>query len=188
MQHNRKLYDNVMLRIKSPLLTILSGASNEIKFTILKHISLLLQRSPRLFDNEHKFFFCGYSDPNYLKEAKLEVLEQVATKNNMHDIISELSEYVKDIDVEFASRSIIAISKISTRIPEVAQHALDRLLSFLQYEVDIVSATTILALKDILRKYPNKANYIMSELEVWVSFNNKNKKNPINSFLKKKDQ
>ena len=157
-----------MTRVKPPLLTILSIASPEMKYSALKHVVLILQRAPRLFDAEYKSFFCGFSDPTYMKEVKVEVLELVAQRGNMHDIIAELSEYVRDVDVEFASRSIKAIAKIAIKIPEVSQHSLDRLLSFLQYEVDIISSTTILALKDLIRKYPAKANEIISELEVWV--------------------
>ena len=39
-----------------------------------------------MFVGDYKHFFCGYSEPSYLKHVKVEILEKVATKQNMHEV------------------------------------------------------------------------------------------------------
>lgn len=56
------------------------------------HVNLVINRAPNVFVGDYKHFFCGYNEPSYLKHVKVEILEKVATKQNMHEVVSELSE------------------------------------------------------------------------------------------------
>ena len=93
-------------------------------------MNLVINRAPNVFVGDYKHFFCGYNEPSYLKHIKVEILEKVATKQNMHEIVSELSEYAKDIDVDLSQRAVQAVAKIAIKLPQVAEHALDRFFFF----------------------------------------------------------
>ena len=114
------------------------------------HVNLLINRAPTVFVADYKHFFCGYNEPGYLKRVKVEILEKVATKQNMHEVVSELSEYAKDVDVELSQRSVRAISKIAIKLPAVAEHSLDRLISFLDFGLDHITSTALAVMKGAL--------------------------------------
>ena len=77
--------------------------SYEVSFNVLSHIHLLVMRGANwVFETEHKQFFIKYDEPSYIKTLKLEILAQIASPQNIQDIITELSEYVTDVNVEIA--------------------------------------------------------------------------------------
>jgi AP-4 complex subunit beta-1 len=97
-----------------------SGA-HELSYTVLSHISLLIQRgAANVFENEFKHFFCKYNEPRYIKVLKIDILTMIATENNLHELLNELSEYVTDVDSELSRRAIRAIGNIAMRLPSVA--------------------------------------------------------------------
>lgn len=95
--------------------------SYEISFNVLSHIHLLVVRgSNQFFENEYKQFFVKYDEPSYIKNVKLEILGHIASENNIQEIVSELSEYVTDVNAEIAKRSIRCFGTIILRLPEVS--------------------------------------------------------------------
>jgi len=61
-----------------------------------------------------------YDEPSYIKNLKLEILAQIASQSNIQDIVTELTEYVTDVNVEIARQSIMCFSTITIRLPEMA--------------------------------------------------------------------
>ena len=144
---------DVYERLKAPLLTLMSSGGHELSYTCLCHVKVLVQRTPLLFAQEYKAFFCRFTDPSYVKLVKLDILTVIATENNMYNIVEELSEYVSE-NVEIARRAIQSIGKIANRLAGGVEAIVQQLLSFLSLEIDYVSAESVLVMKDILRKYP----------------------------------
>ena len=73
------LYKQVLQRLQSPLITLMTSAetteSYEISFNVLTHIHLLVLRGGALlFEKEYKQFFVKYDEPSYIKNVKLEIL------------------------------------------------------------------------------------------------------------------
>ena len=96
--------------------------SYEISFNVLAHIHLLVLRGGAVFfENEYKQFFVKYDEPSYIKNVKLEILAQIASENNIQDIVNELSEYVTDVNAEIAKRSIRCFGTIIVRLPPIAK-------------------------------------------------------------------
>jgi len=58
-------------------------------------------------------FFCRQNEPSYIKSLKLEILAAVADSDNAHAIITELSEYVGDIDEQLAREAVRAVGRIA---------------------------------------------------------------------------
>lgn len=61
-----------------------------------------------------------------------------------------------DIDTEVSRRSIRSIGKIAFRLPSAAPFISEKLIEFLDMEMNNVRPETVLVMKDLLRKYPNR--------------------------------
>ena len=44
--------------VAAPLLTLMGSSSDELAFTVLSHIGVLVDRAPGVFDDDFKHFFC----------------------------------------------------------------------------------------------------------------------------------
>ncbi|KAL8138674.1 hypothetical protein V2J09_004675 [Rumex salicifolius] len=147
------VHQQVFERIKTPLITLVSTGSPEQSFAVLSHLHLLVMRAPMLFSSDYKHFYCQYNEPSYVKKLKLEMLTAVACENNTYEIVTELCEYVGNVDIPIARESIRAVGKIALQQYDV-NAIVDRLLQFLEMEKDHVTAETLVLIKDLLRKYP----------------------------------
>lgn len=96
---------------------------------------------------------------------KVQLLTQITSEKNRHEITDELCEYVTDIDVELAKSAIKAVGQIAIRVESIASRAVDKLLGFLDLEIDYVTNVTLVVMKDLLRKYPQMANVIIPEIK-----------------------
>ena len=61
-------------------------------------------------------FFCRMNEPSYIKHTKLEILAALADQSNAYDIVTELTEYVNDIDEKLARRAIQAVGQIALSV------------------------------------------------------------------------
>lgn len=96
---------------------------------------------------------------------KVQLLTQITSDKNKHEIADELNEYVTDIDVDLAKSAIRALGAIAIRVESIASRAVDKLLAFLDLEIDYVTNVTLVVMKDLLRKYPQMANVIIPEIK-----------------------
>ncbi|KAJ8446484.1 hypothetical protein Cgig2_028451 [Carnegiea gigantea] len=147
------VHQQVYERIKAPLITLVSTGGPEQSYAVLSHLHLLVMRAPMLFSSDYKHFYCYYNEPTYVKKLKLEMLTAVANENNTYEIVTELCEYVANVDIPIARESIRAVGKIALQQYDV-NAIVDRLLQFLEMEKDHVTAETLVLIKDLLRKYP----------------------------------
>eukprot|EP00743_Colponemidia_sp_Colp-15_P002288 GILK01002479.1.p1 GENE.GILK01002479.1~~GILK01002479.1.p1 ORF type:complete len:794 (-),score=148.65 GILK01002479.1:161-2542(-) len=158
----RQVYE----RLKAPLITLMVGGSFELAYTVLSHIELLVQRgAAEVFVPEYKQFFCRYNEPGYMKIQKLDILTSIVTEATLQDIISEMGEYVTDVDADLARRAIRSIGQIAIKIPSGAPGIVKQLISFLDLETDYVSTETVIVMKDLLRKYKDESGEIIHVLE-----------------------
>lgn len=159
-----RVHEEVLKRLKAPLLTLMTGGSHEISFAILAHINVLVQKSPAIFADSYKHFFCRFNDPSSVKLQKLNILTQLATAGTMVDILLELSECVSDMDGEVSRFAVRSIGRVAIRIPEAAEESIEHLLAFLDLRAEHVTSATVVVLKDFLRKYPERSEDIVPAL------------------------
>lgn len=62
-------------------------------------------------------FYCRTDDPMYIKRLKLEILTEIVDSNNAYEIVSELTEYVKDIKPEMTRAAINAVGRVALAVP-----------------------------------------------------------------------
>ncbi|GFP94474.1 beta-adaptin-like protein a [Phtheirospermum japonicum] len=147
------VHQQVYERIKAPLLTLVSSGGPEQSYAVLSHLHLLVMRAPFIFSSDYKHFYCQYNEPFYVKKLKLEMLTAVANESNTYEIVTELCEYVANVDIPMGRESIRAVGKIALQQYDV-NAIVDRLLQFLEMEKEHVTAETLVLVKDLLRKYP----------------------------------
>jgi vesicle coat complex subunit len=160
-----RLHEEVYRRLKAPLLTLMGGSSVELTFAVLGHILILVERSPGVFNDAFKHFFCRFNEPVCVKKLKLSIITSLANDRNMSEIINELAEYVTDVDADIARTSIRSIGRIAIKIDLAADEAVEHLLSFLDLNMDYVTAETCIVLKDLLRKYPERYEEVIPALQ-----------------------
>eukprot|EP00051_Salpingoeca_urceolata_P034243 m.24156 g.24156 ORF g.24156 m.24156 type:complete len:752 (-) comp7406_c0_seq1:68-2323(-) len=158
---------DVFERVKVPLITLMSSKCAELCFTVMHHIQILLPKAPRLLDSEFKVFYCRYTEPNYVKFKKLEILQEIASPSNMEAIVEELAAYVADVDVDIARQSIQTLGRIAAKLPACADHIFSMLIAFLDIDASFssfVTAETLIVMKDLLRRYPDRAMRVVAHL------------------------
>jgi vesicle coat complex subunit len=67
-----------------------------------------------------------------VKALKIDILVQLATEANQAAIMSELVEYVSDVDSDLARQAIRAIAKLGIRLPAAVDGAINALLGLLE--------------------------------------------------------
>ncbi|KAJ1814786.1 beta-adaptin [Coemansia sp. RSA 2599] len=146
-----------------PLVTLVSSEP-EIQYVALRNINIILQRHPKLLNKEIRVFFCRYNDPIYVKFEKLEVLLRICSERNTEPLLNELKEYAKEVDVDFVRHSIQAISKLAIRYESAAEKAVQVLLELLQTRVNHIVQNVMIAIHQIVRRYPHRFNSVLEGL------------------------
>ena len=136
------------------MLTLMTGGVFEQGFVCLKHIALLTSRAPGVFSDVFKHFYCRFNDPACVKLLKLEIHTAIANAKNVGEAVEEIAEYVTDPDTTVARGAVHSIGRMGVKVPACAGIVVDQLMRFLGVDIDYVSAEAILAMKNLLRKYP----------------------------------
>ena len=152
------VHQQVFERLKAPLLTLAAAGSAEPAYAVWAHLHLLVTRAPPLFAADFKSFFCRASDPPAVKRLKIEMLTAVADVSNTYDIVTELSEYVTDVDAAIARESVRAVGRVALDGDQSVAGIVERLLQFVDHGADYVTAETLIAVKDLTRRYPRWAD------------------------------
>lgn len=193
------IQEQVFERMRQPLLTLMAGGSHEINFCVLHHILLMVGKKPRVFSRDYRQFYNRYNEPTHVKYVKIDILSGVADASNVADIITELSEYVTDVDQELARRSIRAIADIAVSnnfsvgyppapapgypnapdaygsqaaaqaMSAMQDQIVDTMVDFLEMNLDYVRDESLVVMKDLLRKYPEKRHDVLDVLPRIIS-------------------
>lgn len=84
----------------------------------------------------------------------MEILTLLASSSTVYDIVSELTEYARDINPQIAREAVKAVGRIALTVSDV-NGIVERLLVFLESGYDHIIAETLVQLKDLLRRYPD---------------------------------
>eukprot|EP00927_Polykrikos_kofoidii_P026605 TRINITY_DN2365_c0_g3_i1.p1 TRINITY_DN2365_c0_g3~~TRINITY_DN2365_c0_g3_i1.p1 ORF type:complete len:864 (+),score=182.63 TRINITY_DN2365_c0_g3_i1:88-2592(+) len=162
------LQQEVMRRLKGPLLTLMSSPTPELAYTVLVHIKALCGRVSDCVDSfspEFKQFFCRYNDPSYIKAVKIDILTFLADATSAEQIVSELSEYVTDVDADISRCAVRAIGQIAVRVSSSSLLIVSTLTGLLELDIDYVSTEAAVVMKDLVRKYPEQFQHASGAVE-----------------------
>ncbi|KAH8854408.1 AP-2 complex subunit beta [Schistosoma japonicum] len=153
----------VVRKLAPPLVTLLS-AEPEIQYVALRNINLIVQKRRDILHQEIKVFFVKYNDPIYVKLEKLDIMIRLINQNNIAQVLAELKEYAKEVDVDFVRKAVRAIGRCAIKIESAAERCVATLIDLIQTKVNYVVQEAVVVIKDIFRKYPNKYESIISIL------------------------
>jgi len=156
---NASIYDQVIKRLKDPLITLVTSGeingNNEMCYVVLSHIYLIIQKGGRqLFSEIYKSFFAKFEEPLYLKKLKLEILVQIANSSNYQEILTEMEEYVNDVNSTFAKHAIRKIGSLGLRVENALVDIVNLIKTLLNRSIDYIVGESLCVLQSLLRKYP----------------------------------
>ncbi|AMD21201.1 HEL079Cp [Eremothecium sinecaudum] len=142
----------------SSAITALMEKATEKRFHIMSNIVLpLSQRKTTFVKMDIKPFFINPSDLTGIKEVKLALLHQLTDESTMDKVLVALKNYAIDLDMPMAGRAIHSIGQLATNFLFALEPSVKILMELLQTEVEYVIQGVIVAMRDIIRKYPQKA-------------------------------
>jgi len=150
-------------KLAPPLVTLLNSEP-EIQYVALRNINLIVQKRPHILENEIKVFFCKYNDPIYVKMEKLEIIIKLVSEKNIDQVLLELKEYATEVDVDFVRKSVSAIGRCAVKLERAAERCIGVLLELIQTKVNYVVQESVIVIKDIFRRYPNRYESIIATL------------------------
>lgn len=150
-------------KLAPPLVTLLNSEP-EIQYVALRNINLIVQKRPHILENEIKVFFCKYNDPIYVKMEKLEIIIKLVSEKNIDQVLLELKEYATEVDVDFVRKSVSAIGRCAVKLERAAERCISVLLELIQTKVNYVVQESVIVIKDIFRRYPNRYESIIATL------------------------
>lgn len=150
-------------KMSAPLITLLK-AEPELQFVVLRNIALLLRSFPSLLSSDVRVLFVSYNDPPYVKREKLDALVHIADESNCNNLLTELLEYVAEVDIWFAQLAVHSIGRIALRLPDRAPQCVGILSDILLRKIPHLTEQIAVAAKDISRAYPKQFTALISQL------------------------
>ncbi|CAJ1055119.1 AP-4 complex subunit beta-1 [Xyrichtys novacula] len=149
-------------RVRGPLLAACGSTSREMRFAALCHIQLLLCSLPGLLGAHYKRFFCGYAEPAYIKQRKMQVLVELVNDENVVMLLDELKGYCTDVNTDTAQAAISAIGRIGRSYSDKCLEILTGLLGLKQ---DHITSAVVQTMRDLVWVCPQCSDIVCEALE-----------------------
>ncbi|KAM9855517.1 AP-4 complex subunit beta-1 [Aulostomus maculatus] len=149
-------------RVRGPLLAACGSVSREMRFTALCHIQLLLRSLPGLMGAHYKRFFCGYAEPAYIKQRKMQVLVELVNDENVAMLLDELKGYCTDVNADTAQAAISAIGRIGR---SYSDRCLEILTGLLGLKQDHITSAVVQTMRDLVWVCPQCSDTVCLALE-----------------------
>lgn len=137
------------------------SAPPDILFVALRNIQLMVQRRPQILRHHVEKFFCSFRDPSYVKMIKLDIISRLVHEQNAKEVLEELRDYASEVDIDFAQRAINAIGRLALKLESMVDECVQALLDIIESHVNYAIQEAIVVVKDILRQYPSRYEYII---------------------------
>lgn len=95
---------------------------------------------------------------------KLEIIIKLVSEKNIDQVLLELKEYATEVDVDFVRKSVSAIGRCAVKLERAAERCIGVLLELIQTKVNYVVQESVIVIKDIFRRYPNRYESIIATL------------------------
>lgn len=95
---------------------------------------------------------------------KLEVLGKIANNENILMILHHLKECVQEVDVEFVRKAVRTMGRCAIKLEKMADKCVQCLWETLKTKVPYVVQESVIVIRDIFRKYPNKYEGLLADI------------------------
>ncbi len=153
----QEIKTQVVSRIKAPLVTLVASGSSELEFVLLKHVETLVELCPGSFDDEYRQLYIRFHEPTSVKYLKVQILPLLANPNTAPDIVAELAELVNDNNLQLSRLAIRSMAKIACRNtggPGAAESIAQRMVEFMDLNIQHIQSEAATALTLMVRKHP----------------------------------
>merc|ERR1719206_693590 len=150
-------------KLAPPLVTLLSSPP-EIQYVALRNIDLIVQKYPRILQNDIRIFFVKFNDAVYVKMQKLQILIKLTSRKNIEQVLMEFKEYAQEVDIDFVRRAVRAIGRVAIKLDCAAEKCVAVLSDLVKTRVNYVVQESVIVIKDIFRRYPRKYEKIIVTL------------------------
>jgi len=101
-----------------------------------------------------------------VKMEKLEIMIKLANEKNIDKVLHEFKEYASRVDVAFVRKTIRAIGRVAIKLEKDAEKCVHVLLELVKNSEhhDHILQESVVVIKDIFRRYPNKYENIIPSL------------------------
>lgn len=159
-----QVFQQAMIRLKQPLLTLMASNIPEVAYCVLSHMKLLLRRCKETFQDEYRQFYCRYNEPTFIHHLKIQILPMLATPENFVEILNELKEYVPGTPESTSREAIRAICQLGIILEVAHIRCFETLVEFFDIDVDYIRSETMIVMQDMLRKHPENAEEVMEHV------------------------
>ncbi|XP_030625094.1 AP-4 complex subunit beta-1 [Chanos chanos] len=153
---------DAVLRVRGPLLATCGAQSRELRFAGLCHVQQILRSQPEQYGAHYKRFFCGYSEPSYIKFRKMEILVELVNDENVALVLEELRSYCTDVSPELAQAAITAIGRIGRTYSEPC---LDILTGLLALKQEHITSAVVQTFRDLVWLCPQNVPAVCHALD-----------------------
>ncbi|KAL2103781.1 hypothetical protein ACEWY4_000649 [Coilia grayii] len=147
---------------RGPLLATCGSQSREMRFAGLCHVQQVLRSQPAQFGVHFKRFFCGYSEPAYIKFRKMEILVELVNDENVGLVLEELKGYCTDVSPDLAQAAIAAIGRIGRTYSE---KCLDILTGLLGLKQEHITSAVMQSFRDLVWLCPQSTAAVCQAVE-----------------------
>ncbi|VEU41041.1 unnamed protein product [Pseudo-nitzschia multistriata] len=154
----QEIKQQIVARVKAPLVTLVASGSNESCYVLLKQVETLVELCPGSFDDEYRQFYTRFSEPTNVKYLKVQILPLLANPDSAPDIVAELAETVNDNNKHLSRLAIQSMAKIACRNtggPGAAESIAQRMVDFLDFNVQHIQSEAATGLTLMVRKHPD---------------------------------
>jgi len=151
-----------------PALLRLIRGSRENQYVVLCNIATIAKEHPELLNKHLKDFYIYNADPIFIKNLKLEILSVLSNDQNIQQILQEFKSYVRFSQKEFVARTIDAICRVATEIPDVCESCIHILLKLLKSHSESVVGQAIIAIRHLLQQNPKERSKIIRTMATLV--------------------
>jgi hypothetical protein len=144
----------------------MTQADPELAYSCLQHVKVLVDRSPEVFVPEYKRFFLKWSDPDYMKAIKLEILSMLVTPANIDPIITEVVYATGESSTSVASLATTKIGDIASQLdPSARAPVFGHLITLIEKGTPKTLDAALHSIVQMLRKYPDTAAEVIPPLQ-----------------------
>ncbi len=92
------------------------------------------------------------------------MLSKIANNENILMILHHLKECVQEVDVEFVRKAVRTMGRCAIKLEKMADKCVQCLWETLKTKVPYVVQESVIVIRDIFRKYPNKYEGLLADI------------------------
>ncbi|KAJ1966989.1 AP-3 complex subunit beta [Dispira parvispora] len=104
-------------RVVKPLIRLLRHGP-ELEYVVLTHIAIIGAKRPDLFEDSIQHFYIRPTDPPYIWELKMQILNTVVSSSNYRSLLREIQQYIRSDQPRLAQLATQTLALCVLKLPQ----------------------------------------------------------------------